>query len=239
MAQPTFKFTKESLDDFDRTLKAYLKRSSRTLPEALNEKAYFILNGGPDTQGAIRLTHKASADRIKSDLGARTVQQVGKRGKLIKKFRTEIADKYWNQLAVKLVIAKLRKAGKSIPAAAELRAMAVKLVNVRLASIGFIRSGWLPALRRLARFSKYGRIKFADTGKKVGVNKGGVTIATEKSPRVIFWNSAAGESKHKGALMKYAAPALQQAFNDETRSMKAYLERKLRESAHAVGIRTN
>ena len=168
------------------------------------------------------------------------MQQVGKRGKLIKKWRTEIQDKYWNQLAVKLVIAKLRKSGKDIPSAAALKAMAVKLVNARLYSIGFIRSGWLPALRRLARFSKYGRLKFGDTGRQTGQPKGGVSIARASqnlSAKVIFWNSAGGEKKHKGALMKYGGEGLDRAFHQETASMKAYIQRKMADGARKLGIR--
>lgn len=236
----SIKLTPASQREFNATLRRYLEYSKRTLPESLNEKAYFILAGGPDSQGAIRLTHKSSADRIKADLGASTVQQMGKRGKLIKKWRTEINDRYGNTLAVKLVIAKLRKAGSAIPSAETLKAMAVKLVNARLYSIGFIRSGWLPALRRLARFSKYGRIKFGETGRQVGQPKGGVSLARASqnlSAKVIFWNSAGGESKHRGALQKYGGEGLSLAFQQETASMKAYIERKMKEGARKLGIR--
>ena len=118
------------------------------------------------------------------------------------------------------------------------------MVNARVRSVAFIRSGWLPALRRLARYSKYGRIKFGleDTGKQFGQAKGGVSVATKQqgwNARTYIWNAAGGEAKHKGAIRKYGLPALEQAFRQETASMKQYLEKKLRESAKESGIKVN
>ncbi len=234
----TFTITKASEADFKNTLRRYLKVNRRTLPEALNEKAYFIAGG------AIRHTHKADHERIKAELGAKMESVIGKRGKALKRKTLAIVENYWATLAVILVIAGLRKAGKPIPSDGELKDRALNLVRSRIRSVGFIRSGWLPALRRLARFSKYGRIKFGfgDLPKKVGKNKGGVSPATEAQgdlAKVIIWNSAGGEEKHKGALMKYGQPGLEAAFREETADMKRYLEKKLRENARASGIKTN
>lgn len=234
-----FTITPQSQREFRKTLEKYLKVSKRSLPEALNEKAYFILNGSPTTEGAIRLTRKADYQAIKCELGVHSVQQVGKRGKLIKKFKNELMDKYWNQLSVKIIIARLRAAGTAIPSAEELKDMAVKMVNARVRSVAFIRSGWLPALRALARFSKYGKLKFDETGRRIGVAKGGVSIATENRPRVYIWNSAGGEPKHKQAILRYGQDALEQAFRQETASMKSYIEQKLRNQAKDLGIKTN
>lgn len=237
----TFTITKASERDFQNTLRRYLKINRRTLPEALNEKAYFIVAGGPDTKGVIQLTHKADHERIKSELGAEMKGVIGKKGKELKRKKLAIVEKYWAQLSVIIIIARLRKAGKSIPSASTLKDMALAMVRARIRSVGFIRSGWLPALRRLARFSKYGQIKF-DLPVKKGVFKGGVSPATAAQgdfPKCIIWNSAGGEKKHKQALIRYGQPALERAVQDETRSMKTYLEKKLRENAHAAGIKTN
>jgi len=240
----SFTITKESQRDFQDTLKRYLKFSKRTLFEAVNEKAYFVVAGGPDTKGVIRLTHKADFERIKSEMGVFLKPVRSKKGQETKKKRLAVMENYWAQRAVILVIARLRKKKEAIPPASALIKQALAMVRARIRSVGFIRSGWLPALRRLARFSKYGKVKFenGETGKKTGVFKGGVSPATEsqgKFAKCIIWNSAAGESKHKGALIRYGQPALEQAMRDETRSMDKYLERKFKEAAHEVGIKTN
>jgi len=243
--QTTFTISKASQADFQNTLKRYLQVNRRTLPEALNEKAYFIVAGSPTTQGAIRLTRKADYQRIKDELGAQMMSiGIGKRGKALKKQSLQIVTDYWAQLSVLIIIARLRKKGEKIPPAAELKEKALKMVRARIASVGFIRSGWLPALRRLARFSKYGRVKFAsgDLPKKTGDFKGGVSPATAAQgnfAKCVIWNSAGGLTKHKGALIKYGQPGLEKAVQEETASMKKYLAGKLRENAHAAGVKTN
>lgn len=229
-----------SLNDFNRTLKQYLEYSSRTLPEAINEKAYFIINGSPNTEGVIRLTHKADADRIRRELGGEMQSVIGKRGKALKRKKLGFSGSYSTSLAVALIIAKLRKAGKQIPDAKTLAEMGLALIRSRLRSVAFIRSGWLPALKKFARFSKYTRIGRDLSGKQYGQAKGGATVASKSQgwkATAIFWNSAGGEAKHKDAIRKYGEPALAQAFRQETASMKEYMERKMKEGARKLGIR--
>jgi hypothetical protein len=228
--------TPRSQNDFNKTLKKYLEYSSRTLPEALNEKAYFICGA------AIQNTHKADADSIRRELGGEMQSVIGKRGKSLKRKRLGYSGGYSMSLAVAIIVARLRKAGKPIPSAKVLAEMGLNLIRSRLRSVAFIRSGWIPALRRLAKFSKYGRIKFeaGDTGRQYGIAKGGVTPATRTgglNARVIFWNSAGGGAKHKGALQKYGGAGLDAAFRQETASMREYIERKMREGAVKHGIK--
>jgi len=232
--QVKFSISKASQRDFDRTLKSYLAVNQRTLPEALNEKGYFIAGG------AIRHTHKADADKIRSELGAAMTSVIGKRGKALKRKKLSFVGSYSMTLAVAVVVAKLRKAGKVIPKASELAEMGLNLIRTRLRSVAFIRSGWLPALRRLARFSKYGKLKF-EMPRQYGKAKGGVSPATASQgdfAKCVIWNSAGGESKHREAILKYGAPGLEAAVMEETASMKEYLQGKLRNNAKSVGIKT-
>lgn len=233
--QKTFTITRTSQAEFNATLRRYLKYNRRTLPESLNEKGYFI------AKEAIYQTHKADHERIKKELGAEMSPIIGKRGKATKKKKLALLEKYWAQLSVLIIIARLRKAKKQIPSASELKEMALKMVRSRIISVGFIRSGWLSALRKLARFSKYGEIKF-ELPKKTGVFKGGASPATSSQgnlAKCVIWNSAGGEKKHKNALIRYGQPALELAVTLETKSMKDYIEKKLRESAQKAGIKTN
>lgn len=233
--QVRFSISKASQRDFDRTLKDYLSVNRRTLPEALNEKGYFIAGR------AIQNTHKADANQVRASLGAEMKSVVGKSGKTLKRKKLGFTDKYSNSVAVEIVIASLRKAGKAIPSAEKLAELGLALIRRRLKSITFIRSGWLPSLRRLARFSKYGRLKFSDA-KQYGKPKGGVSPANAAQgdyAKVSIWNSAGGEAKHKQALLKYGAPGLEAAVIQETADMRGYIERKLRKNAQTVGIKTN
>lgn len=233
--QAKFTISKPSRSNFDRTLKDYLRVNSRSLPEALNEKAYFIAGG------AIRNTHKADAAKIRAELGAEMASVIGKRGKALKRKKLSFSGGYSMSLAVAIVVAKLRRAGESIPSASKLAEMGLNLIRSRIRSVAFIRSGWLPALRRLARFSKYGKIKF-EMPKQYGKAKGGVSPATAAQgsfAKCVIWNKAGGEEKHKGALIRYGTAGLEAAVNEEAVSMRKYIENKLRKNAQSVGIKTN
>lgn len=231
--------TPQSKAEFDRTLKQYLEYSSLTLPQVLNEKAYFI------TTKAIYKTHKASKEEIGALMGAkyRTTWKRNANRKLKQaKVIWGTSGKYWNLLGVKIILARLRKKGQKIPDKKELLDMAKKMVAARLRSIAFLRSGWIPAMKKFARFSKYGRIKFGleDSGKQYGTAKGGGTAATKTSglnAKVIFWNQAIAKRDHKDALNRYGTAGLEAAFQEETASMKEYIERKMKEGARKLGIR--
>ena len=88
---------------------------------------------------------------------------------------------------------------------------------------------------------KIGSQTIGSTVKQYGTVKGGVTPAKrEWTAEAIITNLAyARHDKTAESLIKYGGPALQRAINFETASMKAYIERKLREAAKKSGIKTN
>ena len=51
--------------------------------------------------------------------------------------------------------------------------------------------------------------------------------------------SGHGAAQHAEAITKYGVPALQKAFDIEEKSMREYIEDKLRAGAKSVGIKTN
>ena len=232
MRSQSFTISETSRRDFNNALKRYLRVSSRSLPEALNEKAYFV------AAGAIRNTHKADFEKIKSELGAHMVGVIGKRGKELKRKKLALVENYYSQLIVLIIVARLRRAGKPIPPADELKDMALGEVRKRIASVGYIRSGWVAAVRVLARFSKYGRLKF-EMPKMFGSPRGGVKIAREGDPVARIWNDAGRTGKQAEAVAKYGQEGLERAFKEETADMLQHLEGKLKDAAVESGIKTN
>jgi len=114
----------------------------------------------------------------------------------------------------------------------------------RRRSVAFLKSGWLPAIRKLelAVPSKYrrGAARNDRSAKQVGKPKGSATVARE-GWRVVAKIENAALAKHdkKEALSLFGGPALQRAFDYETQSMKEYIAKKLAASAKSLGIRTS
>ncbi len=113
----------------------------------------------------------------------------------------------------------------------------------RRRSVAFLKSGWLPAIRRLelAVEPKYrrGAPKNDRAAKQFGKPKGRAIPANAGwRCRVLIENAALSDHDKKDALELFGGPALQRAFDFEAASMKNYIAKKLREGAKAHGIRT-
>jgi len=171
-----------------------------------------------------------------------------KQGRAIYGHKTYVGSRKNSKVpALALIINKVRgKHGEKGLYGDEMRKAIKTVLALRLKAVGFIRSGWLPAIRAFARYSKYGGRSADIPGKSEvanikGSKKGGATVSPARTltPKAIFWNSAGGMEKHRGALEKYGAQALSMAFDSETASMKQYIEKKMREGAKSFGIRTN
>lgn len=223
--------------EFDRTLKEYRKISKKTWPEICDSKALFI------AIGAQNATEKADWMAAKAELGAQLSPVIGKRGKALKRKILTLGDRYYNTLAVKIVVARLRRIGQAIPGADQLKQMALSMVRARAASVAFIKSGWGTAIRILKRRVRDRSAVSDSTARTVGQAKGNAIPAREgNATRTIISNMAQARkygTHNKTALFKFGGPALQQAFDNETSSMKTYIENKMRGDAQEAGIKTN
>lgn len=118
-----------------------------------------------------------------------------------------------------------------------------KMIASRRRSVGFLKSGWLPAIKRLEPLAeRRGAPGMGPKPRQFGKDFGYATPAREGwKPAVVIANTIGQSEKqeHGEALQKHGGPALQRAFNAETASMREYLERKLRAAAKRVGIKTN
>jgi hypothetical protein len=224
--KPTFKLNTR---EFDATLKRYMALSKRTPKEVTDTKAFYI------ARRATLETPKAKLSDIKGDLGR--IVNSKKKGRYLK---LTMADRRPVSLAEAIIRARAHRKGSAQPTKEEIGGLIENLLIVRARSIAFLKSGWLPAIKALAPFAvKRGQPRVDNTAKQVGQAKGfGRPSPGGWRAKTVIANLASTLRDKKEALIKYGMPALQQAFDHETRSMKGYIEDKLRRDARAVGIKT-
>ncbi len=239
--------------EFTSTLRRYAALSKRTPAEIVNRKAYMI------TRRAIWHTKKAQSESLIRELGAGEAVKlvVNKSGKNKGKFSRAKKNKTFAFSAAgrfeRIIIARLRKSGKSIPRAEELAEYLSKVFKARLRAIAFIKSGFIEPREKFKAWCQthgvpIGRAGVPQEGSGVGgpkqigsTKKGGAAPANFNwYTKATFWNSAfAKHATRKDPLNSFARPALEQAFAEETADTLKEIENRLRKNAKACGIKTN
>jgi hypothetical protein len=219
--------------EFTATLRKYAELSRREPSDIVNKKALYI------ARGALRLTPKADKQVIKTELGRVIRRKTGARTLVLTKARD-----YPFSLAEAIIRARIYRKGGTQPTAGEIGEKIEALINSRMRSIAFLKSGWIPAIKLLGPLVKNlrGAPPLDRSAKEFGTPKGSAKAATPSTwkVRATLENAAAGEhGEHKDALLRLGGPALQQAFDNEERSMKEYIEERFRENAKQSGIKTN
>ncbi len=216
--------------EFRRTLDRYAKISRRDRATIVNTKAFYI------ARAAVAFTPKADSSKIKKffegaklgrdkrsgrfrvDSGTLAVV-----GKIINKRRGERGEKGLYGDAMKVAQAMMKAA--------------------RLRSVAFLKSGWLPAIKTLAKLAERpGRAMRLDKkAEQIGKAKGDVSPAHEGLfiTKAVIINLAEAKHDTKEALIKFGGPALQKAIDHEAASMSQYIEEKLKKAAAAAGIKHN
>jgi len=201
---------------FDQALKQYVTLTSKTLAEAINKKA-----GGVAFK-AYAATPKADRAKIAAELGASYEAVIGKRGKPTKKKKLVVQK---NSRARAILVAQLRRLGK-LETSKNLNELLQAFVTARVNSAGFFRSGWLPAIRRLAGSSAVERRK----GRPVGRVK---PAQDSLSPTAEIENNATPKDRSKMPKVEaFMVAATQRAFNEETQDMAKYISDKLQKTAN-------
>jgi hypothetical protein len=97
---------------------------------------------------ALRHTDAASASAIEYKLGAtgNKLRKSRKTGKLSKGKRILKADSF----AARIVNSRRKKAGQPMIWGKDLEKAAQKLINMRVRAVGFLKSGWMPAIKKLS-----------------------------------------------------------------------------------------
>jgi hypothetical protein len=204
--------------EFDAALKQCIATTSRTLAKAINDKA-----GGVAFR-AYNATPKAERSRIAAEFNARYDPVIGKRGKPTKRKKLVVTNQ---PRARALLVAQLRRQGK-LGSVRNLGAMVNAFVSRRIASAGFLRSGWIPAIRALAKGSVFEPKKGRPVGRAL--------VAKDSlSPLAEIENNATPKEKSKSpSAERILTLALQKAFREETGDMQGYLARKAQEAANTV-----
>jgi hypothetical protein len=210
--------------DFDKTFKRYLKVNRRASEELINKKAMQC--------AAVAVNRTPVAG------GGKTVAQ-GRRSirRELKRPRNDGNDKgrqRWKNLGEAIIQqAKFKRTGRYY-SDAELKTELEKLINLRSDKVGFLKSGWFPALKILNREAwknKYVSKDFIDTyvakerqksataGYGRGRDKGTASPATRLKLMASISNSVQPGYKQRAA-------ALISALNYVKRDMVQYIARK-------------
>lgn len=193
---------------FDRALRDYMTYTKKDFVDVVNQKAFWSVIG------ALKKTYNADKQVISSELDAPS-------------------DKF-NGLTVAqaMALVRLRKDGNKNPKKSEINALARRIKNARRKAVGFLKSGWLPAVQLLAPFapSKAGN---STQGLSVKNPKGSAKPATPSARGVnaeaSFWNSivAGGDV----TAHNYMVTALEESMNEQAADMEAYVRRKMNRNA--------
>lgn len=199
---------------FDRKWKEYLKYSKRALTESVNQKAYFI------ARNAVNVTKAVSKEEIRKDL--------------------EAASKKFPGVPIAAIMVNVtnKKKGKKGLRGAAMRTAVEKFIRIRQSHRNFLRSGWLPAVKELEK------VVPKKTGKKI---PGAITRSGRKlyggskaamqsmKPSATIWNSIWSKT-NKGTVDKHLIKGAQDALDLETKSMEAYILKKLEAAKRKAGF---
>lgn len=198
--------------EFDQTLRKYVQTSPRDIATIVNTKAFYI------ARRATVETPAVTPQEIR-EFAARDGGKI--MGMLINKRRGLKGEKGLYGDAMAKMIATVKAA--------------------RLRSRAFLKSGWLWAVKALEPYAeKRGAPRVDRKARAIGKAKGSAKPAANGwhvEAEIVNKVTAAWDDKDGAA--KIAEPALQRAFDFETRSMLDYMERKMKDGAHKAGIKTD
>lgn len=116
----------------------------------------------------------------------------------------------------------------------ERKAYFKKMKSARVKSVGYLKSGWLPALKAFGKVTNQNKKAKGVTAR--GIPKGFGRWAKDSiSPKATFANKTGHAGGQPAALKKFGEPALARAFQSEARSMKRYLEKKMAQTTKRSG----
>lgn len=242
--------------DWNNAAALYAVATKRTLAQAINKKMAWIV------RRSIWYTPKADYANMGAELGqelqsrTRINRRTGKEVSFLSAIKSQkekrgstwlpqfASDRTGTAPLLALIINK-RRGLKGLPGlyGAAMKQEFRKIFGARARSIGFLKSGWLPAFELFRRFAgggagARGLPPLDNSVKKKGEAKGGGQVATDARPVAVIWNAASAKRDHKQALIKYGQPALQRAYDEEIADLYQYLATKMTAEARLLGIRT-
>jgi len=213
---------------FSRQLRRYAKVNRRSFKEIVNAKALDM------AYQALKHTDAANAGAIEYKLGAigNKVSKSRKTGQLRKGKRILKADSF----AARIVNSRRKKAGKALIWGKELEKAAQKLINMRVKAVRFLKSGWMPAIKKLS----YAVERRDRRPWPKGLSKGkarpkgwGRPAKGELKPEAWVANSATNNSRL--AISKIEA-GLSRGMAASVADMAIYIEKKLGRNYKKAGF---
>ncbi len=237
--------TKWDQSVFDATLREYIEvNRTRTLPVIVNTKLFYI------GRGAVRLTPKTDPWKITSTLGQMTtVNRLNKTGKRMVKRRLAYmvkagrADLTKVPLAAAMINSSKRRQDRGLAPRKGLYGAAMadairKLLGGRHRTVAYLKSGWLPGIAQVGVGADKSKAPPGDSAARVyGEPKGmGIPAQTAPAGTMLFkamMENRAGTRKDQdmAALHKYGTRPLEQAYRDEERSMRDFMEQQMAKDA--------
>ena len=213
--------------DFEKTFRRYLKVNRRASEELVNKKASQLV------AVAVNRTQTAGGGKTVAQ-GARAIRRELRRPRNDGNAK---GHRRWKNLAEAIIQqAKFKRSGKYY-SDAELKNEEAKLINDRISKVGFLKSGWFPALKILNQESYRNRYitkdfidrvvakerrKAAMSGAGKGRPKGTATPATKLRLIATVTNSVQPGLRQR-------QKALKSAFDYVKRDMVKYIARKHKE----------
>lgn len=257
MARPLEGFILDTRE-YDETLKKYIKLTSKTVAEAANSMAYYV------ARNAVATTIRADKNKMERHLG-RYIKVTGpnKKGVVRTRRQMSFAKMKNNTGATRaFLIINARRAKRGLPplTGSKMRTAAKKMIMARIRSINFVRSAWLPAIKKLAKWVRIGRMgkganedsNFAKIEGEVrvkGKEKGDARPAYPQESMLeataIIVNSVGGgrpfggqKGKNSTFVQEEKMKGLKLAIEQEMRSKMLYIEKKLKEDVKMVTHKT-
>jgi|TARA_Y100000034_G_scaffold37265_1_gene45793 hypothetical protein len=204
---------------FRRELRQYARVNKRSFREIVNAKALDM------AFQSLKHTDSANPGAIEYKLGAvgNKVSKNRKTGALRKGKRILKDDSF----AARIVNSRLKKAGKPLIWGKELEKAAQRLINMRVRAVRFLKSGWMPAIKKLSykvdRRDRRPWPKGLSKGK--AAPKGWATPAKEElRPEAWIANSATNSAP---AAIRKVEAGLSRGMAAAVADMRVYIERKL------------
>ncbi len=175
-------------------------------------------------------TRQADKTKIEHTLGVAGYRV--SRSKKTGEFKKRGIDLIEDSFAARIVNAQHTKRGESWVFGAELIKQAKALINARVRAVTFIKSGWLPAIRKLSTVVKDARVKASAKASGVrafGKPKGSAKAAPTGTsfPSAVITNFANKDSQRAAGLVQTGLSA---GVRESIADMEVYIKRKVAES---------
>lgn len=252
-------FDTTELDAATTMLAAHLKKD---VPKALNKKMGWLLRRWLWYTPKADIGKMSSSLKIRMRLGKSGEKKVKVKGvsrtiKFKGGWKMAHGRTYGEApLAALIIQARRRKSGEGSPfkgvsrakGKSAMRKLVAKMTKARARSSGFLKSGIAAAQKPFLPFSSGNGngVPPIDRDKNLKTVGSGITglgqPATDTTPMAIVIDRTLTKKSSKGVLsnkgmMKYAKPALERAYKEETADTVAYLNNALYETAIGLGIK--